>query len=173
MGKNFTPAIVLFAVILGLIWYSNQATGGDIISQNISNSQITNTIDKTQAIGDISSARAAFNPKSVQEPAKPQIDPAMINFEFASMTLTKNASEDLMPITEFYSDNPSAKIIVTGYSDVVGDPAANRKISKDRAVTVAKYLQAHGVQPGKILVKAATEKATDEMARTVEVKVIN
>ena len=97
----------------------------------------------------------------------------MINFEFASLTLTENASKTLTPITEFYSDNPAARIVVTGYSDIVGDPAANRKISKVRAVTVAKYLQSHGVKPGKILVKAAAEKATDEMARTVEVKVIN
>ena len=171
MGKSFTPAIVLFAVILGLIWYSNQTTGSDLISQNLSNT--TDFVDEEEAIADISSARAAFNPKSVQEPARPQIDPAMINFDFASLTLTENASKELMPITAFYSDNPSAKIIITGYSDVVGNPTANRKISKVRAVTVAKYLQERGVQPGKILVKAATEKATDEMARMVEVKVIN
>ena len=169
MGKNFTPAIVLFAIILGLVWYSNQTTGGDLISQNFSNSQTTNT---GQAI-DLASARAAFNPKSDQVVDRPQIDPAMINFEFASLNLSENASKDLMPITKFHSDNPSAKIVVTGYSDVVGDPKANHKVSKDRAVTVAKYLQAQGVQPGKILVKAATSKATNELARTVEVKVIN
>lgn len=73
-----------------------------------------------------------------------------INFGFASNALPRAALNDLADSAKSLKECGTAgtpiKLQIGGYTDSTGDPAANLRISKQRAETVRAYLIRHGVK---------------------------
>jgi outer membrane protein OmpA-like peptidoglycan-associated protein len=68
-----------------------------------------------------------------------------INFATGSATLTPDSREQLSNLAAILNAYPSVRFKVGGYTDNTGDPAANMKLSTDRANSVRNDLMALGV----------------------------
>ncbi len=71
--------------------------------------------------------------------------PAGILFGFNSSALGAEAKTALNDFAKILKDDPTTDIAIIGHTDKVGTYAANMKVSKNRAVSVEKYLQSCGV----------------------------
>src|SRR5690606_29939264 len=56
-----------------------------------------------------------------------------IRFESGSNRIDNKGQRDLGRIAEFLSKNPDRRVMLLGFTDNVGDPEANSKLSADRA----------------------------------------
>ena len=66
-------------------------------------------------------------------------------FETGSATLEPQSQEQLTNIVEILKAFPAVKVKIGGYTDNVGDPAANMKLSQDRAINVMNELIKGGI----------------------------
>jgi outer membrane protein OmpA-like peptidoglycan-associated protein len=66
-------------------------------------------------------------------------------FETGSATLKPESQAQLRNVAEILKAYPSVKVKVGGYTDNVGDPAANLKLSQDRAGNVVQELLGMGI----------------------------
>ena len=73
-----------------------------------------------------------------------------IEFDSDSAMLTADSNVQLDNIATILRAYPRAHVAVTGYTDSVGDDAANVVLSRARANTVAAKLTANGVQPERV-----------------------
>lgn len=63
-----------------------------------------------------------------------------IFFDTKQTTLKPESVTELDKVVQLMNDNPSLKILITGYTDNVGSEADNLKLSTDRALSVIHYL---------------------------------
>ncbi len=105
-----------------------------------------------------------------------------ILFKTGSSSLVKSSYEPLDKFADLLRKNPEVRIEVSGHTDNVGKPAANKKLSKARAKTVRDYLIKQGVAEDRIdfegygqeqPVESNKTKAGREKNRRVEVKVLD
>ena len=70
-----------------------------------------------------------------------------LDFRFRSGSdgTDSRATRDLDRVVQFLRAYPDAKLILLGFSDSAGDPAANKQLSKHRAQAIAKELATRGV----------------------------
>ncbi|HEY4244320.1 MAG TPA: substrate-binding domain-containing protein [Kofleriaceae bacterium] len=68
-------------------------------------------------------------------------------FQPGSDQLDSRATRDLDRIVQFLRGYPDGKLLLFGFSDAVGAPAVNAKLSLDRAKTIADELATRGVKP--------------------------
>jgi outer membrane protein OmpA-like peptidoglycan-associated protein len=68
-----------------------------------------------------------------------------LNFKFATAEIVPESRKEVDNIAEILKAFPNAKIKLGGYTDKVGDEAANKKLSHDRAEAVAAALKQMGV----------------------------
>lgn len=68
-----------------------------------------------------------------------------INFEHNSAMLTKSSSGTVDILATYLKQNSKASYFVVGHTDSNGDYALNMKLSKERAETIKKSLQAKGL----------------------------
>jgi outer membrane protein OmpA-like peptidoglycan-associated protein len=68
-----------------------------------------------------------------------------LNFEFGTANIVPESRKEVDNIVEILKAFPKAKIKVGGYTDKVGDEAANKKLSGERATAVAEALKTAGV----------------------------
>ncbi len=73
-----------------------------------------------------------------------------VTFETASANLKPVSAYELDNVVEVLQQNPSLIFELTGHTDNVGDPAANRVLSQQRAQVVANYLRSKGVSADRI-----------------------
>jgi OmpA-OmpF porin, OOP family len=73
-----------------------------------------------------------------------------IYFKTGSAELDKVSEPLLISVAEIANRCPSVKIEVTGHTDSVGSPQANRVLSQQRALAVAAFLVQHGVAAERI-----------------------
>ncbi len=73
-----------------------------------------------------------------------------VNFETGSATLTAESREQLEQLGSLLEAYPAVIIRVEGYTDTSGDPAANLKLSRDRAAAVKAALVGEGIADGRI-----------------------
>lgn len=73
-----------------------------------------------------------------------------INFETGKSTLTAESAEQVKNIAEILNAFPTVSLKIGGYTDNVGDDAANLKLSGDRATTVMNELLKLGVAPNRL-----------------------
>ena len=91
----------------------------------------------------------------LDDPSK-QTDPAVwfnfdrLLFETGSATLKPASQEQLKNVAEILKAYPSVTIKIGGYTDNVGDPAGNLKLSQDRATNVMATLVALGVNASRM-----------------------
>lgn len=104
-----------------------------------------------------------------------------INFEFGKSTIMPSSYPYLNSLAEMIK-RTGMKVKVMGHTDNVGTPEFNMKLSKERTMTVVRYLQNHGVNSSNItyqwygLTKPMTTNDTEEgrkQNRRVEFEIIN
>jgi OmpA-OmpF porin, OOP family len=71
-------------------------------------------------------------------------------FDTGKATLQPSSREQLVNIAEILKAFPKVKLKVGGYTDNVGDPKANLKLSTDRAFNVVAELEKLGVEKGRL-----------------------
>jgi OmpA-OmpF porin, OOP family len=71
-------------------------------------------------------------------------------FDTGSATLRPESQDQLRNIAEILKAYPGVDVKVGGYTDNVGDPAFNLKLSEDRATSVMKELGGLGVGEGRL-----------------------
>jgi cytochrome c oxidase subunit 2 len=73
-----------------------------------------------------------------------------INFETGAAKLTAESRYELDNLVTAMTAYPKMTIQVAGHTDNVGDPAANKTLSEQRAASVAKFLTDRGIGAGRI-----------------------
>jgi outer membrane protein OmpA-like peptidoglycan-associated protein len=74
-----------------------------------------------------------------------------ILFDTGKATLKPESESALAVVRELLKNDPALKLEIQGHTDNVGQPAANLKLSQDRAAAVKAYLvQNGGVAPGRL-----------------------
>lgn len=111
--------------------------------------------------GDIAACREAF------ETAMARLDPQPMVFEprsytvyfaTASSNLTGSALEVVRQAADAAEANAGSRVEVVGHTDTVGDPAANARLSGQRAEAVKAALVERGVPTGRIVMSATGEQ---------------
>ncbi len=76
-----------------------------------------------------------------------------INFQFNSSKLLDRDIQVLDEVAAFAQKHPDAVLDVNGYASKVGTYAYNLKLSEQRAESVARYLEQHGVPRDRMVLK--------------------
>jgi len=169
-GANWVwPLIVILAVIL-LLWYLLRGCGGDKPAAAI-DSLAVKTGEVAQTIGGAADRLGTFFKKAlpsnvelnipefgiensllkfIEDPGKMVDKTTWFNFDrlvfqTGSATLEPQSQEQLTNIVEILKAFPAVKVKIGGYTDNVGDPAANMKLSQDRAINVMNELIKGGI----------------------------
>lgn len=105
-----------------------------------------------------------------------------VRFELGTSKLSPQALEDLAKLSKTVGENPNLKISVSGYTDNVGNPFKNLKLSAERAKIVgdlmiklgvpAEKLEIHGYGSKDPIADNDTEEGRAQNRR-VEITVLN
>lgn len=76
-----------------------------------------------------------------------------VYFNLGQAVVLQESYEQLDNLAEYLKENPELKIQIEGHTDNQGDPAANQKLSLDRAFNVRQYLIEKGVDGKRIRFK--------------------
>lgn len=129
-------------------------------ARKICGDQPVRSVDSARALRDKSDpATLVFQcgaaPVQAASAAEPAPAPAAVEhvnlagdalFATGLATLTPAARASLDKLLSEREDRTYTQVTVTGYTDSVGNDAANLALSKRRAETVASYLKAHGLK---------------------------
>lgn len=74
-----------------------------------------------------------------------------INFAFDSAALPASAQDMIGRMAEFLKESPDVNIRIEGHTDAAGAPGYNMSLSQRRALSVAEYLVAQGIDPARML----------------------
>ncbi|GAH44892.1 unnamed protein product, partial [marine sediment metagenome] len=74
----------------------------------------------------------------------------IIPFSYNNIELTEKAFNTLDKLATVMVQNPDIVIVVKGYTDIIGPPPYNKRLSELRAKTVKTYLLAKGISPRRI-----------------------
>jgi outer membrane protein OmpA-like peptidoglycan-associated protein len=99
----------------------------------------------------------------LDDPSRPLDPPVWFNFdrllfETGSATLKPASQEQIKNVAEILRAYPSVKARIGGYTDNTGDPAANLKLSQDRATNVRNAIIALGVAPDRLAAEGYGEQ---------------
>ncbi len=84
-------------------------------------------------------------------------------FAFRSIEIAKESESELDRLASLLKKNPRLKVVIEGHTDNVGGESANKKLSVERALSVAGYLkQKHKLEEGRITTKGLGQ--TDPIA---------
>jgi outer membrane protein OmpA-like peptidoglycan-associated protein len=96
--------------------------------------------------GGIEDLLVAFLNDSNAQPGKDNwFDFNDLNFEFGTATIIPESRKEVDNIVQILKAYPNVKVKIGGYTDKVGDDAANKKLSQERADAVAAALRDAGV----------------------------
>jgi outer membrane protein OmpA-like peptidoglycan-associated protein len=96
--------------------------------------------------GGIEDLLVAFLQDPNAQPGKDNwFDFSDLNFKFGTAEIIPESRKEVDNIVEILKAFPNTKIKIGGYTDKVGDDAANKKLSGERALAVAEALKAAGV----------------------------
>jgi OmpA-OmpF porin, OOP family len=73
-----------------------------------------------------------------------------LNFEFATTDMTSSSLATLDHLAQLLKAHPTAEVVVEGYTDDIGLPAANERLSLQRAEAVKNALVARGADADRI-----------------------
>lgn len=77
--------------------------------------------------------------------------PGALGFEVGSATLSEPGKASLTRLATVLQEYRSTQIAVHGHTDDSGPPAGNQRLSEQRALAIARFLQAQGVAPARLL----------------------
>jgi outer membrane protein OmpA-like peptidoglycan-associated protein len=78
-------------------------------------------------------------------------------FDTKKTDLKSESITELDNVVRLMNENPNVKILISGYTDNVGNPADNLKLSTGRAVSVVNYLLGKGVNNSRLSFKGFGE----------------
>jgi outer membrane protein OmpA-like peptidoglycan-associated protein len=78
------------------------------------------------------------------------LDSDRLLFSTGSATLRPQSMDQVREAAALLKANPGVNVTINGYTDNVGDPEANRKLSQNRATSVMKALEGMGVAPNRL-----------------------
>ena len=78
-------------------------------------------------------------------------------FDTKKTDLKSESITELDNVVRLMNENPNVKILISGYTDNVGNPADNLKLSAGRAVSVVNYLLGKGVNNSRLSFKGFGE----------------
>lgn len=78
-------------------------------------------------------------------------------FDSKQTVLKSESITELDNVVRLMNENPAMKVLISGYTDNVGQPADNLKLSTGRALSVVKYLVAKGIKPERLTAKGLGE----------------
>jgi len=144
---------------------------------------------------EVNSVQETAHAESMTSPGRqePAVDPAksdemlvdsifVLFFKQNSNDLSQKAVEKLDQVFEILIRNPSAEIILNGYSDSIGPASYNEMISEIRANAAKSYLIGKGIAPARMLafghgsqkfIASNKSAAGRQMNRRVEIELIN
>ncbi len=97
---------------------------------------------------------AEKKPRVILEKAKKKIEiTESIHFETGRATILEDSYSLLNEIAQVLNDNPDINVRIEGYTDNVGSPSYNLRLSKLRAEHVMKYLIRDGISPDRLTAK--------------------
>jgi outer membrane protein OmpA-like peptidoglycan-associated protein len=174
------PVLIFGAfVIAGLTWYFSQNNGAAKVTDTAT-THTTSAPKAESAVADTTSTAAAalgsfFKRKLpdgaelnipengienkliafIEDPSRTVEPPTWFDFDrllFAtgSATLEPLSNEQLINVADIMKAYPKVSIRIGGYTDNTGDPAANQKLSEDRANNVMAELAKMGVEPSRM-----------------------
>ncbi len=104
--------------------------------------------------GDAAQDAATEVARTCEDRIKAAVGSRKLDYRFGTYDLTADSEPVLDDVYAAVSACPSdVKVVVAGYTDGVGDPAANRLISEARAQTAADALIKRGLAPARISVQ--------------------
>jgi outer membrane protein OmpA-like peptidoglycan-associated protein len=95
---------------------------------------------------------------SVQGPNTSYPGPFQIYFDLGKSAIRAGERANIAKIAQAIKDNQITRVCLAGTADKLGNAAFNKKLSLDRARSVAHALMAQGI-PGKALIYNATGEA--------------
>jgi outer membrane protein OmpA-like peptidoglycan-associated protein len=89
------------------------------------------------------------------EEARPGAKVILKNIFFSSgkYDLRPESTLELQRLVKLMKDNPNLKIEISGHTDNIGDPAANQKLSEQRAKAVVDFLISNGIDKSRLVAK--------------------
>ena len=101
-----------------------------------------------------------------------------LNFDLGKTNLRPEDSFKLGRMCQVLKENPSAKVVLTGYADsATGTPAINSELAAKRAAVVAAKLRDEGIDPNRISYTSEegdwNKSASPEANRRVTVRIVN
>ena len=76
-----------------------------------------------------------------------------IHFDTAKATIQPDSEQTLTQIAQLLTEHPDLKLRIEGYTDNVGQGAANQALSEKRAQAVVAWLVGHGVNAARLTAK--------------------
>ncbi|MFO8001836.1 MAG: OmpA family protein [Marinilabilia sp.] len=73
-----------------------------------------------------------------------------ILFTTGKATLRSESYQELDQLVRLLKENPSVRIEVSGHTDNTGSASLNKRLSKERALSVKRYLESEGIDPDRI-----------------------
>ena len=116
--------------------------------------------------------------KVVHSEAQTEIFVTDLNFDLGKTNLRPEESFKLGRMCQVLKENPSAKVVLTGYADTAtGTPAINSELAAKRAAVVAAKLRDEGIDPNRISYTSEegdwNKSASPEANRRVTVRIVN
>jgi phosphate transport system substrate-binding protein len=105
----------------------------------------TGFVDLDVALRDVAACDARCPPRYAALIAGSKRVSLDVRFKTGSDTIDSRATRDLDRLVQLLRTQPGARLALLGFSDAVGDPATNVRLSRDRAQTVARELATRGV----------------------------
>ncbi len=97
---------------------------------------------------------AAKKPRVILEKAKKKIEiTEAIHFQTGRAAILEDSFSLLDEIVQVLKDNPTINIRIEGYTDNVGSPTYNLRLSQARADGVMRYFVDHGISPDRLEAK--------------------
>ncbi len=78
-------------------------------------------------------------------------------FDSKQAILKSESITELDNVVRLMNENPLMKVLISGFTDNVGKPSDNLKLSTGRALSVIKYLTAKGIKPERLTSKGMGE----------------
>jgi outer membrane protein OmpA-like peptidoglycan-associated protein/tetratricopeptide (TPR) repeat protein len=94
-------------------------------------------------------------------------------FDSKKTALKPESISELDNVVKLMKENPTMKILISGYTDNVGKPADNLALSKGRAVAVVNYLISKGIDHNRLLFRGFGEANPVSNNSTEEGRALN
>jgi outer membrane protein OmpA-like peptidoglycan-associated protein len=95
-------------------------------------------------------------------------------FAFRSIEIAKESESELDRLASLLRKNPRLKVVIEGHTDNVGGDSANKKLSVERAVSVANYLKTrHKLEESRITTKGLGQTSPVSDNKTEDGRALN